>query len=391
MPDFEASDLVDRQALMDSYTVHAAGVKEPPTLMEIADFPHWENVYSNILAFLLDSKQVHGFGRLFIRSIMAIYSSRCPADWPGKSIDPESIWATEKVEREAKTDTEKRIDAHTKKRIDILIECAGLVVCIENKIWSGLHNDLGEYRKHCEKLSDGHYDRVVGIVLSPHRVSHPRLQAHRFVNITYGDLVEQVRHRMGSYIGSHNTQYQYLLFDFLEQASRFSRTNTMTDDQRKFLEFWRKNDKKISNINLMCDEIWRCLRPNEIAQAHINQCNDRLTEREREVFKTWIYKRQVSVFDLAGDGYIDGCGLYLDVGFHPLRVSHVLGKRRGCEPAALASRIGGKCGIAFDKSSGRPKFIIDRFPFDESVRERAVKDSVAILKQIAAMRLESKY
>ena len=59
---------------MDSYTVHATGAKEPPTLMEIAGFPRWENVYSNILAFLLNSEQVHGFGPLFIHSIMAIYS-----------------------------------------------------------------------------------------------------------------------------------------------------------------------------------------------------------------------------------------------------------------------------------------------------------------------------
>ena len=383
MPDFETGDLVDLQALMDSYGVHPTGVNEPPTLMEIANFPHREIVYSNILAFLLDSEQVHGFGHLFIRSIMAIYSNRCPDGWPKEGVDPESVWSTEKVDREAITNTNKRID--------ILIECADFVVCIENKICSGLHNDLGEYRKHCEKLSDGHHDRVVGIVLSPHPVSHRNLQHHRFVNITYGDLVDQACHRMGSYIGFHNTQYQYLLFDFLEQASRFSRANTMTDDQRKFLEFWRKNDEKISNINLMCDEIWSRLRPNEIAQAHINQCKERLTEREREVFKTWIYKRSVSVFDLADDGYIDGCGLYLDVNFHPLRVSHVLGKRRGCEPAALASRIGGKCSIKFDKSSGRPKFVIDQSPFDKSVREKAVKDSVAILKEIAAMRLESQY
>ena len=158
MPDFEKSDLDDLQALMDSYTVHATGANEPPTLMEIAKFPHWENVYSNILGFLIDTEQVHGFGQLFIRSIMAIYSSRCPDGWPKKGLEPESIQATGRVEREVITDTNKRID--------ILIECADFVVCIENKIWSGLHNDLGEYREHCEKLSD----RVVGIVLSPHHV-----------------------------------------------------------------------------------------------------------------------------------------------------------------------------------------------------------------------------
>ena len=353
-----------------------------PTLMDIANFPHWENVYSNILAFLLDSDQVHGFRQLFIRSIMAIYSSRCPDDWPKKGLDPESVQATEKVEREASTATNKRID--------ILIECPDFVVCIENKIWSGLHNDLGEYRKHCEKLSDGHRDRVVGIVLSPRPVSNSSLECHRFVNITYGDLVDQVRQRMGSYIGSHNTQYQYLLFDFLEQASRFSRTDTMTDDQWKFLEFWRKNDEKISNIHSMCDAMWRDLRSKEMAQAHIDQCKERLTEREREVFKIWIYKGTVSVFDLAGNVYIDGCGLCLNVAFHPLRVSHGLSKRRGCKPAALASRIGGKCGIEFANSSDLPRFVNDQSPFDQSVREEAVRISVAIVKEIAAMRLESK-
>ena len=59
MPAFETSDLDDVQAVMDSYSVHAIGANEPRTLMEIANFPHWENVYSNILAFQFDTKKVH--------------------------------------------------------------------------------------------------------------------------------------------------------------------------------------------------------------------------------------------------------------------------------------------------------------------------------------------
>ncbi len=369
---------------MDSYTVHSTGSNDPPTLMEIAGFPHRESVYSNILAFLLDSYQIHGFGHLFIRSIMAIYNSHCPDGWPGRGIAPESITATERVEREVTT--------NGRNRIDLLIECADFVVCIENKIQAELYNDLGEYRRHCERLSRGH---VAGIVLSPQPVSDPRLKDNRFVNITYGDLVDQIRQRMGSYISLDTTRYQYLLLDFLEQASRISKANTMTDDQRNFLEFWRKNDEKISNIQDRCNELWRRLRPREIAQVHIDRCNERLTERERQVFETWIYKRykcyepNVSVFDLAGNGDIDGCGLFLDVEFHPLRVSHSLSKRRGREPDALASRIGGKCGIEFVKPSplDRPEFVIDRSPFDESVCEEAASISVCILKEIAAMRL----
>ena len=70
--------LADLQALMDQFIVRATGPTEPPTLMQIAGFPNWENVYSNILAFFLDTNQDHGFGPLFIRSILAAYRCKCP-------------------------------------------------------------------------------------------------------------------------------------------------------------------------------------------------------------------------------------------------------------------------------------------------------------------------
>ena len=228
-------DFEDIQGLLDSYSVHAIDADEPPTLMEIAGFPRRENVYSNILAFLFDTQEVHGFEQLFIRSLMAAYRHRCPAGWP-KGPDEESDQTTESVEREVRTRSDKRID--------ILIKCMDCVVCIENKFWSPLHNDLDDYRRHCEALCDGDGNRVVGIVLSPYRVKDPSLDLCRFVSITYAELVAELRQRMGGHIGSRNTKYQYLLFDFLEQLSRNSRTNTMTDDQRKFLDFWRKKRRK---------------------------------------------------------------------------------------------------------------------------------------------------
>ena len=190
---------------------------------------------------------------------MAAYRCRCPSGWP-KGLDDESIQTTESVEREVRTDSDKRID--------ILIKCMDCVICIENKIWSRLHNDLGNYRRHCEALSDGNRNRVVGIVLSPYRVTDPSLDAHLFVSITYGELVAELRQRMGGHIGSRNTKYQYLLFDFLEQISRISRTNTMSDDQRMFLDFWRKNKEKINNIQSRCNELLR--RAEGMAKDHLS-------------------------------------------------------------------------------------------------------------------------
>ena len=75
----------------------------------------------------------------------------------------------------------------------------------------------------------------------------------------------------------------------------------MTDDQRRFLEFWRDNDKKIRNIQSMCGDLWGELRAREKAQAHINKCQEALKHLNpsyNELFDPWIYKGHVAVFDL---------------------------------------------------------------------------------------------
>ena len=58
---------------------------------------------------------------------------------------------------------------------------------------------------------------------------------------------------MGQHLSPDNIKYQYLLFDFLEQASRFQGDRTMNDEERAFLEFWKKNYDKVDNIQAMCD------------------------------------------------------------------------------------------------------------------------------------------
>ena len=352
--------------------------------MDIAGFPNRENVYSNILAFLLDTGKVHGFGTLFIRAILGAYRCHCPEDAPGS----EGVETADSVEREVITD---------KGRIDILVECADFHLCIENKIWSPLYNNLGEYREYCEKKSCG--CPVLGIVLSPHRVTDQIDPKHRFVSITYGDLVEQVRQRMGSYIGPHNTRYQHLLFDFLEQANRF--TKTMSDNQRQFLKSWRENEEKISNIYSNCDQMRDEMKKK--AKNHYTQCLEKLDELEKQVFKAWLWNPRndnvydaywSSVFDLEGVDDIDGFKIHVDIEFHPLRVSHYLGLRPRSprsELDVIASRINKNCDEAFNlKPSSNPSMIVmkrsEDSPLEDSVCRDAVETSVFILKAIAAMR-----
>ena len=411
MIEANTSDLDALQKFIKNYEIRRLSVDEPPTLMEIAGFPHWENVYSNILAFLIRTDEVHGFGPLLIRSILAAYRDRLPPDRQDQAPDPDKIDRLLSVERE--------ITTKHGNRIDILIEGTGLVVCIENKIWSPLKNDLAEYRQYCE---DRRGECFLGIVLSPDRISAQAISKLedpkrrrggdlKFVSVTYSDLVARIRKRMGHYIGVHNTRYHYLLFDFLEQVERLERHLMLTEEAKKFLLFWKKNKEKIENIRDNCGDLLDLLHRKEFADQHLQQCLDKMEDEDKAVFSPFVWKKETAAFDLADNEYLDdGCRIFLDVWFQPLRIEHQLGKRAGPGLGTRVDRIkeeatsyfrewvtsGEGGGVSsgmqaiditfnFNPSSGRYVALTDLSPFCQAHRKQAVAISVAILKAVANM------
>jgi hypothetical protein len=59
-------------ALLDEFSKLPDRVKRRPTLMEIAGYPHYENVCSNILAFYLDPEEPHGLGTLVLDALTRV-------------------------------------------------------------------------------------------------------------------------------------------------------------------------------------------------------------------------------------------------------------------------------------------------------------------------------
>ena len=158
----------------------------------------------------------------------------------------------------------------------------------------------------------------------------------------------------------------------------------MNDNHKTFLKIWKQHEPKMSNIDKWREEMRELLHGK--ADAHRKKCLDKLSIRERAVFKDWIYKRNTAVFDLVENGTIDECGIYLNVEFHPLRVTHILGKRRGSDPTALVTRIKERYpALSFEPSTGsnRHKFASQDDPFNDLVCDQAVQTSVHILKYIA--------
>ena len=100
---------------------------KPQTFMQVSGYPHFENVCSNILAFLFSSDESHGFSDLFIKSLLEAANTSIP-------MPQENIL----VEREVLTKTNKRID--------LVLSNDSIVVGIENKIFSSVYNDLEDYK-----------------------------------------------------------------------------------------------------------------------------------------------------------------------------------------------------------------------------------------------------
>ena len=393
------TDLASLQDFVEGYEICPLPSDEPPTLMQIAGVQYREAVYSNILAFLIESDEVHGFGPLFIQSIMAAYGDALRKVGRHAEMPDPARFVDATVETEIRTNSG---------RIDILIESAGFAICIENKIWARLNNDLAEYRKYCEDTRDGDF---LGIVLSPSpiptdeiaRLEHAeglKGKDLKFVSITYSDVVAEVRERMDDSLRPHDSRHHYLLFDFLEQADRLERNIMITDEQESFLEnIWRKNEGKIGNIVRLHEGIQDFAQ--KVTKEHRRACDDSLTGDR--VIVSGIAKKDVTAyFELVDEGEIDGCRVFLDVWFDPLHgIQHQIGDRhhdRGSpDLPELVKRIEKQSGIEFeDAESEDTESSVGRFllktenlsPFDQSDRDKAVETSVTILKVIAKLRRE---
>jgi hypothetical protein len=120
--------------LLDEFSKLPARVERPPTFMEIAGYPHYENVCSNILAFFLDPDEPHGLGILVLNAFASAGDIAAAEEEVGGNVS---------VEREVITDAGNRID--------ILIESDTHAVIIENKIFAGAGNHFADYAAYLDR------------------------------------------------------------------------------------------------------------------------------------------------------------------------------------------------------------------------------------------------
>jgi hypothetical protein len=201
-------------------------------LLDIAGFPRWENVISNLLAFYLKKDEEHKFGTLFIKSLLEAYNSL--------SKDTDTTKLCENLYDESDYSVEREFTTKSGKRIDILLKCdTEWAIIIENKIDASLYNDLTDYWDF-----DVEINHKIGVVLSLNPMDTSKTN---FVNITHQELIDKVNTNLHNYFLNADDRHLMFLKEYILNIESMypNENNAQLDD---FLKEYQKIWGKIANI-----------------------------------------------------------------------------------------------------------------------------------------------
>jgi len=199
--------------LLDDFRALPGRVERPRTFMEIAGYPHYEHVCSNILAFFMDPEESHGLGTLVLDALVSVGNS-AEAD--------KGIGGSVSVEREVNTD---------KGRIDILITSDDHAILIENKIHAGASNPFDNYAAYLEHIASGRAKQKFLLTLYPTNEG----SKWGFTNLTHEEFVGQIRSLLGRYVSTADARYLTMFLDFLNTLENLQEGSRMDSEFVKLL------------------------------------------------------------------------------------------------------------------------------------------------------------
>lgn len=226
----------------------------PTTFLEIAGYPHYENVCSNILKFYLNpaSKQ-HNLKDLLLKSLLKA------AKQDNLSLSYQNL-------------TIKREYATSTGRIDLVLIGEDWVIGIENKIRHYLNNDLEEYAFFLSK--EFPRKKPIKIVLSLKDESE-NLKGG-FVNVTYKALIGEIENALVK-LDNNNNEYTVLFQHFIQTLKNQYMPVKM---EKSEIDFLIQNQEKIEQLVQLEDKF----------NAYINQRANEIKDAVKvEGLDKWVY------------------------------------------------------------------------------------------------------
>lgn len=205
--------VLNLQSILSEFAKLKPSQAANPTFMEIAGYPHYENVCSNILAFFFKPENPHGFENLLIKALLKTI---------GETNDDVAI---EVVKREEHTEENKRID--------IVIETNKQIIAIENKIYHAINNPFKEYSKYLEENNPSKkviYKIILGLDLDEVK------NGCGFKPLLYADLFKMTRSIIGEHLPQADTKYLSVFLDFMQTIENLTKGTTMNLELIKILQ-----------------------------------------------------------------------------------------------------------------------------------------------------------
>ncbi|HKI84154.1 MAG TPA: PD-(D/E)XK nuclease family protein [Candidatus Krumholzibacteria bacterium] len=198
-----------------------------PTLLEVLGVERKELAASHLLAFFLAPDGPHGLEDLMLRSLLAALNED----------GDQSDWADVSVRREVVT------DAGT--LIDILVETDDLVLCIENKLFATVYNDLPSYSRYVSGKAQKQRRRPRCVLL--HLEHLPQAEdLHSFHPVSYDDLLCQIESGLGARASTADPLFLTLLLDFVRTIRRLKEAGVAAAPE--FIEYVRKHEKEVAHL-----------------------------------------------------------------------------------------------------------------------------------------------
>lgn len=217
-------DLNHLQQLINDFQRLPAAPATQRTFLEIAGFPHYENVCSNILAFYLDPAEAHGLGDLVLRALLAAAGHETVSSNPLTGVE---------VNREVPTANSKRLD--------LVIKNDDLLIGIENKIYAAPYNPFTEYESY---LAGEQGSRtLVRILLS----LYPTASVGGWVPVRYAQLFDQILAGLEACVPTADPKYLIFLTDFINSLRKLEKGTGM---DKSFIDFINQSDNKKGVLQL---------------------------------------------------------------------------------------------------------------------------------------------
>ncbi len=213
-----------------------------PTYLELCEYP-WtrrEEICSRLFAFFFDTRNPHGFGTLFFKTLLEAYQEKYPNE--ERNLDKKNFLYTRNVYAETEVYTE---DGN---RIDLLLTTDCLKVCVENKIDAPPDNDFNDYYNYVENESKRFDLLPVCILLALcERAEYENVKlTSNFKTIYYREFLQKIKHNLGDYLTQCNPKYLPVLTDFIQFLDR--KGGSMSDFSEDERKFFMNNDSVLQKI-----------------------------------------------------------------------------------------------------------------------------------------------